>query len=118
MIIPRIVARAGSFAFIAVPERLDSMFFRHGGSMIAEATGNGTWNMITSALSSASITDTTLSAAVAAETAAASPAGPFSLSHFGQVRNFGGIFTYMTSRWALACFTLVSLKGARALLRS
>lgn len=107
MMVPRMMARAGSFAFVTVPERIDSMFFRHG-SMIAEATGNGTWNMITAALSSDLTADTTLSAAAAVETTTTSnPARPFSLSHLGQVRNFGGIFTYMTSKWALACFTLV-----------
>lgn len=28
---------------------------------------------------------------------------------FQHVRNFGGIFTYMTSKWALACFALVRI---------
>ena len=75
--------------------------------MIAEATSNATWNMITSALSSGAVADATVSMPIAAQTATAGSMGPFSLSHFGQVRNFGGVFTYLTSKWALACFTLV-----------
>jgi len=102
---PRMMARAGSFAF-------DSMLgFRNGGSMIAEATGNRTWNMVSDALSSGSVASTAapmVSGAVAA--AAEGSQGGLGAFGFVQVRNFGGIFTYMTSKWAIACFTLVSLQ--------
>ncbi|KAL6719378.1 hypothetical protein ACLMJK_003617 [Lecanora helva] len=108
MAVPRLMARAGSFAFITVPERIDSMLgFRTGGSMIAEGTGNRTWNIFTEALSSHSVSN---SAASPAPEAAASTTRNFT-SGFGalgimHVKNFGGIFTYVTSRWALSCFTL------------
>ncbi|MCJ1275712.1 hypothetical protein MMC21_003515 [Puttea exsequens] len=107
MVVPRLIARAGSFAFITVPERIDSMFgIRHGGSMIAEATGNGTWNMISAALSKNPIASTPVPRTAVAQTPGSDTVGPFNLASFGQVRNFSGIFTYMTSRWALACCAL------------
>lgn len=112
MAFPRLLVRAGSFA-VSVPERIDNIFgLRNGGSMIAEATGNGSQNIISAALSG--------DAAQASQRAAAAPGGgtaaategvpSFSSLTFQQVRNFGGIFTYITSKWALACFTLVSLQ--------
>ena len=107
MAFPRMVARAGSFAFVTVPERLDNMIgLRGGGSMIAEATGNGSMKMISTAFSSDSSPGAALPSAAGA---AATEAPRLSSFSFHQVRNFGGIFAYMTSKWALACFTLVSL---------
>ena len=109
MAVPRMMARAGSFAFITVPERIDSMLsFRNGGSMIAEATGNGTWNMISAALSAGTPADTAIPGTVPRTAAAMEGTRTMSPLSFMQVRNFGGIFTYMTSKWAMACFTLVS----------
>ena len=109
MAFPRIMARAGSFAFVTVPERLDSMIgLRSGGSMIAEATGNGSMKIIPTAFPSNSSPGAALRSAPGAATTEATPQGLGSFS-FHQVRNFGGIFAYMTSKWALACFTLVSL---------
>ena len=106
---PRIMARAGSFAFVTVPERLDSMIgLRASGSVIAEATGNGSMKMISTVFSSGSPPGAALpSTAGAAPTEA--PSQTFGSFSFHQVRNLGGIFAYMTSKWALACFTLVSL---------
>lgn len=106
MAFPRMMARAGSFTFVTVPERLDSILrFRGGGSMIAEATGNGSMKMISTAFSPDSSPGAALpSAAGAAETEASSQV--LSSFSFHQVRNFGGVFAYMTSKWALACFTL------------
>lgn len=106
--VPRMMARAGSFAF-------DSMLgFRYGGTLIAEATGNRTWSMVSEALSSGSVASTAAPIASEAVAAAAAAAdySPRSLGLFGflQGRNFGGIFAYMTSKWAMACFTLVSLQ--------
>ena len=108
---PRMIAQAGYHAFMAVPERIDHILgLRYSGSMIAEATGNTTRNIIPAAMSADSA-----SATIAAResgfgvTAEGTQRSLTSLS-FHQVRNFGGIFTYMTSKWALACFTLVSLQ--------
>lgn len=111
MVFPRMMARAGSFALVTVPERFDSLIrFKNGGSIIAEATGNRTWNMVSQALSSGSVAD--IAIPTSSGTAAATESSPSALGAFGfvQGRNFGGIFTYMTSKWALACFALVSLQ--------
>ena len=111
MAFPRMVARAGSFAFVTVPERIDSMLgFRNGGSMIAEATGNRTWNMVSDALSSGAASKTTVPRGPEAAAATESLREGFNSLSIAHVRNFGGVFTYMTGKWALACFTLVSLR--------
>lgn len=121
MAFPRMLARAGSFAFVTVPDRIDHMLgFRNSGSIIAEATGNGSQHIISAALS-ATMPEASpgVPAARGAQTAAIAGAaatengnGPLSFSalSFQQFRNFGGIFVYMTSKWALACFTLVSFQ--------
>ena len=120
MAFPRIIARAGSFAFITVPEKIDNILgFGNGGSMIAEATGNGSRNILSAAMSGGSGgggTSQTSGAASSAAMAAGSTLTSdgenrgFGLMTFRQIRNFGGIFAYMTSRWALACCTLVSVQ--------
>ena len=109
--IPRFLSAAGSFAFVTVPETIDSML-HGGGSMIAEATGNGSGHVISAALSGGA------AAARASNTAATAGGGTagslvqdgpryFGTLTFQQIRSFGGIFMYMTSKWALACFALV-----------
>ena len=115
--IPNFLANAASFAFITVPERIDHML-HGGGSVIAQATGNGSKDILSAALSQAG------AAAQASNTAATSSTGeaiaaehgdPSSLGSltFQQIRSFGGVFMYMTSKWALACFVLVSLFAAK-----
>ena len=76
--------------------------------MIAEETGNGTWNTISAALSAGTPADTAIPGVVPRTAAAMEGARTMSPLNFMQVRSFGGIFTYMTSKWAMACFTLVS----------
>ena len=116
MAFPRMLARAGSFGFITVPERIENIFgLKDGPSIIAAATGNGTHYVVSKALSG------TGSQAIQSLGARADTGGPAAAATEGasnnfnsislqQVRNFGGIFAYMTSRWALCCFTLVSLQ--------
>lgn len=108
--VPRMIARAGSFAFITVPERMDNLLgLRNSGSVIAEATGGRTPNTSRAALSGLGSVRGT-AAVTAAEARVAEGTSGGMLSHtlsFHQVRNFGGVFTYVTSKWALACFTLV-----------
>ena len=107
MAIPRLFAHLGSFAFIALPERIDHLFrLPNGGSIIAEATGNRTRAMASAAISSAKPVATMAPAGGAAASESAK-AGLFSHATFRQIRSFGGIFPYMTSKWALACFALV-----------
>ncbi len=108
--VPRMIARAGSFAFVTVPERMDNLLgLRNSGSVIAEATGGRIQNTSQAALSGLGSARGT-AAATAAEATVMEGTSGGNLSHtlsFHQVRNFGGVFTYMTSKWALACFTLV-----------
>ena len=112
---PRMLVRAGNFAFLTVPEKLDGMLgFGHGGSIIAQATGgNGSKNILSAALSGGSggvvqASQGTVAATAAGTGGATNTAhGVFSSITFHQVRNFGGIFSYMTSKWALACCCLV-----------
>ena len=117
--LPRMIARAGSFAFVTVPERVDNFLgLRHGGSVIAEATGERAQNMPPAVLSGLGSAHRT-AAATATEAGVAEGASGGTLSRalsFQQVRNFGGVFTYMTSKWALACFTLVLYTPSLSLL--
>lgn len=99
LVVPRMVYRAGSFAVVTVPEYIDNVLgLRAGGSIIAEATGQGAAQNIASAA---------MSGAPAATTATAGTDGGM-LSHvldFQHIRNFSGVFSYLTSKWALCCFT-------------
>lgn len=117
MAFPRMLARAGSFAFITVPEKIDHMLgFGNGGSVIAQATGNGSRNILSAALSDVAGNTAQASAGSAAATVVSAAASGesssrgFSSINFQQVRNFGGVLSYMTSKWALACCTLVSIQ--------
>ncbi|KAL8714340.1 MAG: hypothetical protein Q9220_001673 [cf. Caloplaca sp. 1 TL-2023] len=89
-----------------------------GGSTIAEATGSRAIGMDTLLRgSTAGAQGAAASAAVGGATTeqAATNALPQAWT-FNYVRNWGGIFTYMTSKWALACFTLaVVLNRTRVL---
>ena len=117
MAFPRMLARAGNFAFFTVPEKLDGMLgFGSGGSIIAQATGgNGSKNILSAALSGEPGGTAQASPGIVAATAMGTGTGTenahgvFSSFTFHQVRNFGGIFSYMTSKWALACCCLVSM---------
>lgn len=99
LVVPRMVYRAGSFAVVTVPEYIDNVLgLRAGGSIIAEATGQGAAQNMASAA---------MSGAPAATTATAGTDGGM-LSHvldFQHIRNFSGVFSYLTSKWALCCFT-------------
>lgn len=112
MAVPRAIARVGSFAFFTMPERIDGLLgLRNGGSIIAEATGERANKTVLTTLSEISSVQGIATATPEGFTATGGTQGS-GLSHsftFQHVRNFGGIFTYITSRWALSCFTLVSL---------
>ncbi|SLM36510.1 hypothetical protein LPUS_06076 [Lasallia pustulata] len=103
--VPRMVVRAGSFAFVTIPERIDHLLgIRAGGSVIAEATGQGAQSIASAAISGAQGAAATAAAAAATE----GPEGGM-LSHvlsFQHLRNFSGVFSYLTSKWALCCFTV------------
>ena len=109
LLMPKMIARAGAFAFITVPEQLDNALgLRYGGRVIAEATSPGSQH---AAISSAGtvlgatqgLDDATVVDGVGGHSSTFSQ----TLSSFQQMKNFGGIFSYVTSKWALGCFTVV-----------
>lgn len=80
------------------------------GSVIADATGERAAGVETILQASTGVQGAAAPAAVASPAMEAASASAFRHAFtFQHVRNFGGIFTYMTSKWALACFALVSL---------
>jgi hypothetical protein len=106
MVFPRLAQKAGLFA-MQLPEMI-----KGSGSIIAEATAT---NMTTAVLTSSSS-----AAAFVQETAAAiasdgADSGMFSwlmpVLDFEGVRGLGGMFSYFSSRWALATFTVVWLSA-------
>lgn len=106
MAVPRLLAYLGSFAFVAIPESIDHFFhLPDGGSVIAEATANKTQAIASAAISSV----TTMASASAGGPAATEAAKAGLLGHmsFQHVRSFGGVFSYLTSKWALGCITAV-----------
>jgi len=107
MAIPWMLDRAGAFNLFHLPERIDNILgLREGGSIIAEATGNKTLNMSSHAISGLASAQRT-AAPIQGHTAGTT-GGFFSYAGFQHFRTFGGVFTYMTSKWAFACLTLVS----------
>ena len=109
---PRMVARVGSFALKHLPGPIDNLLRpRNAGSVIAEATGNGIHNVASAALSGISFAQETTATVMATTEGTQPEQGSFSQSFsFQQLRNLGGIFSYMTSKWALTCFAVVSGK--------
>lgn len=106
-----VIPRLAHYAFHQLPEQVDSIYgkIRTGGSVIADATATNT--------TAAMVTNTS---SVLAQTSAATDSasveainGGF-LSWFMDTFNFegagfGGMFSYFTSRWALATFAVVSI---------
>ncbi|KAL9613910.1 MAG: hypothetical protein Q9167_001588 [Letrouitia subvulpina] len=109
MAVPRILARAGSFAFIIFPEQIDGMLgYQNSGSVIAEATGEGAPTI--NALLQSDVPSQEVTAAWTSDPFTMVNGSNSSSLHqswsFSHIRNFGGIFTYVTSKWAIACLTL------------
>ena len=115
LVVPRLAQRAGSFFYM--PEAMDNIGkIWNGGSIIADATGQQTVNSTitnTSLAAFAQSTAATMSAASSgawqegAEDATLSMIGHVAQA-FARLKNFGGVFTYLTSKWALATFVAVS----------
>ncbi|KAI9781641.1 MAG: hypothetical protein M1839_005858 [Geoglossum umbratile] len=106
MVVPRLVGGIGSFAFVTVPERVDDLIgLGYGGRVreIAGATGEGSMN---TAGGVASVVDFAQGDGGASASAAAAGGGYTSgRSAFQAIRGFGSVFAYMTSHWAVVCFT-------------
>lgn len=117
LVFPRLAERVGSF--LHVPEVVEDIVDKawSGGSAIAHATGEEAAINVTA-------TNTTSAAVqeILAETTAAGMQAAFQkawvqgtntdgssmfgmvLQFVGRIKNFGGVFSYLTSRWALATF--------------
>lgn len=124
MVVPRLARKIGSFAWSNMPEQVDTVVskIRNGGSFIAESTAgewaNSTVSNSTSLSAQGVSTATTATAAAVTATAsagtAASATGGGYMSYFAvdlsleRFQNFGGIFSYLGSRWALTIFLVVS----------
>ncbi|KAL8731794.1 MAG: hypothetical protein Q9181_004184, partial [Wetmoreana brouardii] len=82
-------------------------WLQSGGGFVAEATDERAVIMETAAQASTRVDAAAVSAAAGnTVTEAASTSAFRQALTFHHIRNFGGIFTYMTSKWALACFIL------------
>jgi hypothetical protein len=116
MVFPRLAQRAGLYLPEAVEDIMDKVW--SGGSTIAQATAedaaiNATSTNITSAVVQEVIAQSTTDGMQAAfqrawvqgTTTEGSSIFGMMLQTFGRIKNFGGIFSYLTSRWALATFT-------------
>lgn len=116
LMVPRLAMKLGSFALSNLPEHVDSVFgiMKNEGSIIADATGGDIVNATASNISTAFSHGTSAAAATAAAMTAAAPENGF-LSYmtmpftFEGVRGFGGMFSYLGSRWALTTFVVVCL---------
>lgn len=101
MVVPRMAARAGSFVTAGIPEAFENLF---GGGItgraIAEATAERAAEFASIVAAEASITD---AAGIPLETTGSNGSVIQALA-FQQLRTFGGIFSYITSKWALGCF--------------
>ncbi|KAF2459201.1 hypothetical protein BDY21DRAFT_362676 [Lineolata rhizophorae] len=137
--LPRLVQRAGSFAFLRLPEHVDTLLARMragggggggGGSVIAEATSAeraGNLSAVTSAAMAAAasaaggvagggggprragagdIPSMTGAGTFVADAEAVSSGGFGSLFSFQNVRMFGSVFSYLTTKWAIATFVV------------
>jgi len=106
LVFPRLARKAG-YAFYQFPDQVDSVFSKimSGGSIIADATAANMTAMAATQSSSAFVQATPVADAAAADVI---ERGMFSwfTSAVEHVR-FGGMFSYFSSRWALATFTLV-----------
>ena len=106
MVIPRLAR----LAVYRLPEQMDTVInkIRNGGSVIAEATSTDTITSSVTEMSNATL-QTSPAAIEAASTA--SQRGVFAwlinAFNFEGARGFGGMFSYFSSRWALATFAIV-----------
>lgn len=110
--VPRAFVRIGSFAFVTMPEKVDSLLrLRNGGKLIAGATaqiGIETTSLgSTPVLPSLKTITTTLANGTTATFVAKTGGTGQSTFNFDRLRNVGGFFTYITSKWAWSWLFLV-----------
>ena len=109
MAVPRLAQRVGFFAFFYVPEQFDGLLgrIRNGGSIIAQATSEAIMNA-TNVNPTSFVQGSTVASSKDAPGAGDSMAASQSLFSIQNIMNLGGVFSYITSRWALTTFTVVS----------
>jgi hypothetical protein len=104
MLLPRMAARAGNFATITLPDFFEHAFGGAGEHAIAYATGDHVDRL---AAAGAGHLQETMAAGAEGLAEAAAPRTGFGFAFsFQHIRIFGGIFAYMTSKWALGCFAV------------
>ncbi|KAF2488141.1 hypothetical protein BDY17DRAFT_290300 [Neohortaea acidophila] len=115
--VPRLAQRAGQFALFHMPEAVDNIAGKifNGGSIIADPTARQTVNSTITNTSQAFLRQSTDTAGFEAAIKDAFASGNTTRSSvlivvwqwFTRLKsmNFGGVFSYLTSRWALATFT-------------
>lgn len=117
LVVPRLAQRAGNFALYHMPEAVDNIAGKiWSGSMIPDPTTHHTIANSTISNAGTAFIQTTASALESslkdAFTQGSDESGSFSMgvaAGIGKLKNFGGIFSYMTSRWALTTFTAAVL---------
>jgi S-adenosylmethionine:tRNA-ribosyltransferase-isomerase (queuine synthetase) len=99
MAVPRLLARAG-----ALGEHIDSVFgkIRSGGTIIAEPTVANLTNATTATAAGRFVQES-----VAAAAAHAGLAFQDDMNLFQALKNVGSFFSYITSKWAIATFSIV-----------
>ena len=105
MVVPRLLSKAG-----ALGEHLDSVFgrLRAGGSVIAEPTLANLTNA-TAATASGKFVQESVAAA-----ANAGAALQEDMNLFQALKNLGSFFSYLTSKWAIATFSIVRNPSGRS----
>ena len=118
LVVPRLAQRAGNFALYHMPDAIDNVAGKiwSGGSMIADPTAHQTIanSTITNATTAYAQTTASVVESVIREafSQGSEESGSFLMgvaAGIGKLKNFGGIFSYMTSRWALTTFTAAVL---------
>lgn len=113
LVVPRLAQRAGAFAF-NMPEAMDNLGrIWNGGSIIADETARLTANSTitntsafaqSTAAAAASILDASIRESWKESAGEATSMLGFISQGIARLKNFGGLFSYLTSKWALATF--------------
>ena len=107
--LPRLISRAGAFAFYHVPERVDHLLgLGNVGTIVAEAAGGRAKETASAVRANASTTFNSTFGSRPEATglpSAASRHGFWKYMTF-KIQSFGGMFAYLTSKWAILCFAV------------
>ncbi|KAF7193903.1 Protein ASI3 [Pseudocercospora fuligena] len=111
LVVPRLAQRASSFALFHMPEAVDNIASKvwNGGSVLADPTSSANATISNTSAAFVQTTASTLEATLREAFVQGEETSSFlvSVAHgFGKLKNFGGIFSYLTSKWALTTFTV------------